>query len=562
LATEDKTRQEAVSEASKAEIQQVLDKDTLTPIVTPADGTPEMRHVSERMLNLFMINSEKFTATGQHDKFKSRWVINGNPQSPEGYDPKSLSAPTPSDCIILLFIAIAAKLNWKLNVIDVAGAFLNSNLVKGSAIYARIARKQVPLVLEIRPNWKRFINARGDILCKVEKGLYGLKESPSLWSIHIADTLTNEAGYTQNSKESCVFSRGSGPTMSILIVFVDDILVLSMNDEEFGRLQLVLKNKYGKITTKSGVKIEYLGMAITQVRGGFEVTQTGSIEKILNENDIKGVKPAPGNHNFVTVFEDSPNLADAEFTVFRSIVMSLLYLARRTRPDVLFHVSWLTTRMKSPTQQDLRKLHHVLQYLNGTRNVGLRLVPRDEESGLTAMVDSSHGLHQTGHGHWGLCIFFYGMCVLCVSRKLKLVCRSSCESEMLGVNEGGVYVLFIRELLSTLGINQENAITVFQDNESAIGIMSGNNKMAMTSKHISLRNLWIRDQVNRSEIKFEHRKTKFMTADILGKGLVGHLFKRHRYGVMNWASLKPEDDSEAMYSLDEGSLKFIKNLID
>ena len=131
---------------------------------------------------------------------------------------------------------------------------------------------------------------------------------------------------------------------------------------------------------------------------------------------------------------------------------------------------------------------------------------------------------------------------------------------MLGVNEGGVYILFVRELLSTLGIYHDGAVTIFQDNESAIGIMSGDNKMAMSSKHISLRNLWITDYVNRSEFKFSHRKTKFMTADLLGKGLVGHLFKRHRYGVMNWKTLKPDADSDFMYSLDEASLSLVKNL--
>lgn len=228
-----KSREESMRDASKAELQQVLDKDTLTPILTPEDGTPAMKHVSERMLNLFMINTEKFTSDGRHDKFKSRWVINGNPQSSEGYDPKSLSAPTPSDCIILLFISIAAKLNWKLNVIDVAGAFLNSSLVLGSQIYARIDRKQVPLVLDFRPDWKHFVNSRGAIICRVNKGLYGLKESPSLWSIHLKDTLVNEAGYVRNPKEACIYSRGSGPSMSILIVFVDDILVLSRDDSEF-----------------------------------------------------------------------------------------------------------------------------------------------------------------------------------------------------------------------------------------------------------------------------------------------------------------------------------------
>ena len=240
--------------------------------------------------------------------------------------------------------------------------------------------------------------------------------------------------------------------------------------------------------------------------------------------------------------------------------MLLLYIARRTRPDILFQISWFTSRMHAATFQDMAKLHHLLKYLNGTRKIGLRLVPRESESGLMAMIDSSHGLHLSGHGHWALTLFFYGMCVLCVSRKLKLVGRSSCESEMLGVNEGGVYVLFIRELLSSLGIAVYGPTLILQDNESAIGIMTGEHKIAMSSKHIHLRNLWIMDYVKWSEFAFEHRKTKFMTADLLGKGLVGHLFKRHRYGVMNWPGLMPADDEKFMFALNRQSLEMVKSM--
>jgi len=543
-----------------AEIEQIIGKDTLRPIMTPAVGTPQFQHVVSRLLNLFLIDKEKFKSDGSHDKWKSRYVLNGNPQSTAGYDAKSLSSPTPSDCIILLFVALAAHLGWCLCVIDVAGAFLNSSLLEGSNIYARIDRKHVPLVLQIRPGWKQYVNDRGEIICKVQKGLYGLRESPLLWSRHLRDTLVNLAGYVQNQKESCVYSRGTGMSMTILIVFVDDILIISKDNTEFERLQEILKGKYGKITTQSGDKLDYLGMEVSKIPGGFEVTQVGSIEKVLDDQEIKGTKPTPSNANLTDVFPDAKPLSESEFNVFRSIVMTLLYVARRTRPDVHFVVAWLTSRMHAATQQDLSKLHHLLKYLNGTRKLGVRLVPRDSSSFLAGMMDSSHGLHLSGHGHWGLCVFFFGMCVLCISRKLKLVCRSSCESEMLGVNEGGVYLLFIRELLSTLGIRFPGPITIYQDNESAIGIMTGDHKIAMSSKHVHLRNLWIMDYVSRGEFIFDHRETKFMTADLLGKALVGHLFRRHRFGVMNWTGLKPDDDSSFMFALDAESVKRVKEL--
>ena len=554
------TTQAEKDKARTSEIRQIIEKETLCPIMTPKPGTDEYFHVMDRLLSLFMIEKEKFNSDGSHNKFKYRYVLNGNPQSAAGYDAKTLSSPTPSDCIIFLFIAIAAHLRWALSVIDVAGAFLNSFLLKGSNIYARIDKKQVPLVLQIRPDWKRFVNNRGEIICKVQKGLYGLREAPLLWSRHLKDTLVNEAGYVQNKKETCVYTRGCGLIMTILIIFVDDILIISKNNDEFVRLQGILRGKYGKITTQSGNKLDYLGMEVSTVPGGFDVTQIGSIEKLLDEHDIKGTKPTPSNANFTDVFPESEALPVAEFTVFRSTVMLLLYIARRTRPDILFQISWFTSRMHAATFQDMAKLHHLLKYLNGTRKIGLRLVPRESESGLMAMIDSSHGLHLSGHGHWALTLFFYGMCVLCVSRKLKLVGRSSCESEMLGVNEGGVYVLFIRELLSSLGIAVYGPTLILQDNESAIGIMTGEHKIAMSSKHIHLRNLWIMDYVKWSEFAFEHRKTKFMTADLLGKGLVGHLFKRHRYGVMNWPGLMPADDEKFMFALNRQSLEMVKSM--
>jgi len=166
---------------------------------------------------------------------------------------------------------------------------------------------------------------------------------------------------------------------------------------------------------------------------------------------------------------------------------------------------------------------------------------------MSAQVDSSHGLHQSGHGHWGLCISLYGMTVLCMSRKHKLMTRSSCESEILGVNEAGVYILFLKELLESLGIDVPNPVPIYQDNESCIGILQGESKIAMSSKHMHLRNMWIMDNIKRLEFILKYRETERMTPDVLGKSLCGYLFRRHRYGMMRWKGTRPYDDSEATF---------------
>jgi hypothetical protein len=543
------SKQDQMEEAKLAEVKQLIDRDTLDPIMTPPPGSPEFKHTFDRLLDLFMLTKEKVDSRGEHIKFKARYVLNGSLQSSEGYEAKHLSAPTPSDCIIFLMIAIAAYQAWSLSVMDIGGAFLHSYLLARSYVYAKIDRKHVPLVLQIKPEWYQYVNSRGEIWTRVQKGLYGLRESPQLWAEHLRNTLINDAGYTQNPKESCVYQRGTGDHTSILVVFVDDILVISKGLDENRRLEKILTQKYDKIVNQTGDKLNYLGMELLKVPGGFEVTQVGSIEKLLSEYAVVGTRPTPGSQSFLEVDENSPALTKQAFEMFRSVVMSLLYVARRCRPDIQFQVVWLTSRMHVATVQDLFKLHHLMKYLNGTRKMGLRLVPRDISSGLVAQIDSSHGIHLTGHGHWGMCIYFYGMCILCVSKKIKLVTRSSFESEMMGVNSGGVYVLFFLELLQTLGINVKTPVKIMQDNMSAIGIMTGEHKLAMSSKHIALRNLWVMDYAKRAIFEFVYLVTTMMTPDILGKNLVGYPFRRHRYGMMGWPGTRPENDSEESYSL-------------
>ena len=59
---------------------------------------------------------------------------------------------------------------------------------------------------------------------------------------------------------------------------------------------------------------------------------------------------------------ESPSLSEDFSDAFHSRVAKLLFLAKRVRPEILPAVIFLTTRIRSPTEQDWAKLDRVLRF--------------------------------------------------------------------------------------------------------------------------------------------------------------------------------------------------------
>ena len=63
--------------------------------------------------------------------------------------------------------------------------------------------------------------------------------------------------------------------------------------------------------------------------------------------------------------------------IFHTIVAKLLYLCKRTRPDIHTAVAFLTTRVSKPDMDNYKKLRRVIQYLRGTRELPMTLEVSD-----------------------------------------------------------------------------------------------------------------------------------------------------------------------------------------
>ena len=81
----------------------------------------------------------------------------------------------------------------------------------------------------------------------------------------------------------------------------------------------------------------------------------GFIEDLLKHYDVTKKASSPATAHLFDIRE-SPRLEPDDAKLFHSAVAKLLYLAKRTRPELLTLCSFLASRVTCSTEDDLRKL--------------------------------------------------------------------------------------------------------------------------------------------------------------------------------------------------------------
>jgi hypothetical protein len=180
-------------------------------------------------------------------------------------------------------------------------------------------------------------------------------------------------------------------------------------------------------------------------------------------------------------------------------------------------VAYLATRSSKPTEDDWQKLLRILRYLDGTRTEGIIFsskVPFKPTPTISA--DASHHLHPEGHGRQGFFISNGSAPVAHRSSKIKMITRSSSESELCALEDASTYAVWYRLLLGELGVKLTTPITVFQDNKSTI-LMAIQGASFKRTKHLIGRRSYVRERIQAGDIELKYLKTTEMTADILTK---------------------------------------------
>ena len=118
---------------------------------------------------------------------------------------------------IRIMISLAINLDWPLLQYDIKNAFLNGNLKE-------------EIYMDIPPGYDN-PTFTGKV-CRLKKALYGLKQSPRAWFGRFNQTIKS-LGYRQCNGENTLFSKRSSPVLlTLLVVYVDDIIITGSDSKE------------------------------------------------------------------------------------------------------------------------------------------------------------------------------------------------------------------------------------------------------------------------------------------------------------------------------------------
>ena len=408
-------------------------------------------------------------------------------------------------------LSIAAHENRGVAVIDIGGAFLNADMDTGLPVHMRLDRNMSGMMTKLAPEYERYADAKGCVVVKLDKALYGCVESAALWYENLRASFL-ELGYIPNVYDICVFNRHNERGVQCTVaVHVDDLLVTSACALMIEDLAEGLTKRYGEITRKDGPIVNYLGMVFNlATTGKAKVSMTGFVDEMLKECGVTGKARSPATDGLFDVRLDIEAMTEQQRVIFHRCIAKLLYLAKRARPDCLTAVSFLATRVNRCTTDDLAKLQRLMRYVSMTKERGVVFSPGVTGIEVSVLIDAAYGVHPDGKSHTGSCVVIGDVgAVHCKSAKQQIVTKSSTEAELVALSDSANQALHIRNFVLAQG-HSCGPVTIYQDNMSCMALIDRGRSAAERTRHIAIRYFWVKERVDAGEARVVHLGTKKM----------------------------------------------------
>ena len=485
------------------------------------NGTFELVIPTEEMvvLKTKWVFKVKTTDKNEIERFKARICVQGQYQR-EGIDYTfTFAAVMEVDCVR---VVIVFAVRWRVAVKhgDVPNAFAKASLREHICV-------EIPDGFDVSkyfPDHPLLGNPSARL--KLLKSLYGLKQAGREWSNMLKEKIL-ALGFKPCFSVDCLYYKEVDGKFVLVATYVDDVFVVAQDERDAeavfeGLKDLEIKNL--------GNASKALGMVLSREEGGsYSVSQQGNIESLVTELGLHHAKPLslPIATNYQSHADNETPLGTsksggATLREYQSLVGSLLWIMRCSRPDIAFAVQVLTQQMKGPRVCDWELARKVVQYLHGTKELKLWFKRRDDESEETSIVcfsDADYASDKESRRSICGCLLLIDGCpVTWYSKKQNRIATSTAEAEYVAASEAIKAMLGVRNVLEELGIKVKTPMDLKMDSNAAICQLD-REASSKRNKHLDLRIKYVGENVSEGAIKVDYVSTEEMTADLMTKAL-------------------------------------------
>ena len=274
-------------------------------------------------------------------KIKGRGCADGRKQ--RLYKTKDeTTSPTITTEALFLTCLVDAIENRYVATCDVPGAFMHSDI--DEQVHLKLEGEIAELLIKVDPTYAQYASkgkGKTVIYAELSKALYGTLQAALLFWKNLSTYLTNDQGFEVNLYDWCVVNKVINGKQCTIGWHVDDLKISHVDEEVVEDLIRGLNDRYGKetpISVHRGPVQEYLGMTIDyRVKGKVSFSMPRYIEDLLAEcpdSIMKGSSATPAANYLFQTNDKAEKLNAVDTVLYHHLVAKLLYLEKRTRPDL------------------------------------------------------------------------------------------------------------------------------------------------------------------------------------------------------------------------------------
>ena len=415
-------------EAMNDEFESLIKNKTWELVPRPSD---------QKVIGCRWVYKIKRGVDGSITRHKARLVARGYSQT-EGIDYDEVFAPVAHATTIRTLLSFANSNDLEIHQLDVKTAFLHGVL-------------DCDLYMEQPEGYEN--KEHPDYVCKLNKCLYGLKQSAKCWN-ELLDKHFTETGYTKADADGCLYIKVESGRFVIMGVYVDDFIPVS-NDTEFLKAEKAALAEKFEVVDNGNIEY-FLKMAIKRDRQNrtLMISQPNYIEAILAKFGMLECKPVATPMDAKASY-DKLSDEDERFdrTTYQQAIGCLTYLATHTRPDISASVGILSKFMADPGPTHWSGVKRILRYLQGTRSYGLVFTGESRDA-LLGFSDSDWAGDIVTRRSVSGYVFQLGQSTISwCSKRQQTVAKSSTEAEYVALSIATQEVIWLRRLLSDLGVD-------------------------------------------------------------------------------------------------------------
>ena len=124
-----------------------------------------------------------------------------------------------------------------------------------------------------------------ELVCKLNKSIYGLKQSSRCWFNTINEFLEN-SGYTKPSSDPSIYIKREGHDIMLIVLYVDDLIPASNSKSMLLREKAALRQRYEM--KDLGEVHYYLGIQVERDKGNkrMRLHQAPYVANLLEKHEV------------------------------------------------------------------------------------------------------------------------------------------------------------------------------------------------------------------------------------------------------------------------------------